>query len=152
MTGLNACSSLFAQMSTSYSLIPLYSDVRATLSRAMVPSFPALRPRRQNSSGHLGVLESLQYVQSCSPITSTCFINSYNSFISFYLVFRNFRLRQTVVLHTACQGLHLSQEIIILNSGEIIGCGSIRIGTGEVHGTVFFYDLHDVCFLSSTFP
>ena len=29
-----------------------------------------------------------------------------------------------MVFHTACQGLHLSQEIVILNSGEVIGCGS----------------------------
>ena len=29
-----------------------------------------------------------------------------------------------MVFHTACQGLHLSQKIVILNSGEVIGCGS----------------------------
>jgi len=29
-----------------------------------------------------------------------------------------------VVFHTACLGLPLSQEIVILNSGEVIGCGS----------------------------
>ena len=71
-TGRRAWSSLFAQISTSYSLIPLYSDASAVDSSAIVPSFPAPRPIKQNKSGHLGRPFSLQYVQSCSPITNCC--------------------------------------------------------------------------------
>ena len=43
-----------------------------------------------------------------------------------------------MVFHTACRGVHLCQEIVILNSGEIIGCGST---TAEILTVTDFLDV-----------
>ena len=56
----------------------LYGLTRQAASQAIVPSFPAPRPSMHKRSGHRGVLDTLQYVQSCSPTTKICHGNSFS--------------------------------------------------------------------------
>jgi len=67
-TGRNACSSTFAQISTSYSGNALCGDNRQYPSKAMKASFPAPRPSSMNKSGHRGKPLSDQNVQRCSAM------------------------------------------------------------------------------------
>ena len=57
--GCFACSSLLAQMSTSYCLMPQYWLMAENPSSAMNPSLPAPRPISSSMSGHRGLLSAL---------------------------------------------------------------------------------------------